>query len=266
MSTAPALHQLQRQLQTLILSYEGEISGIDSDAAADAPTRVGIYADAYRLRLLEVLENDFIGLRALAGEENFTRACSEYIEAQPSHHFNARWYGARFATFLRDTAPWSDQLELCAMVDFEWALTLAFDAADQPHATVAEMAALPAEQWADMRPMLLDACLRRTLAWNVVDHRRAAERNEEAPQLVACEPCQELLIWRRDNVVRYRRLEADEAAALDALRQGACFAELCELLCEWHEADAVAIRAAQMLRRWIVDQCLAPLTHNRRSP
>lgn len=259
MSAAPALRQLQRQLQALILSYEGEISDIASDASADAPTRVGIYAHAYRLRLLEVLENDFIGLRALAGEEKFTLACSEYIEAQPSQHFNARWYGAGLATFLRDTAPWSGELALCAMVDFEWALTLAFDAADQPHATEAEMATLPAERWAEMRPMLLDACLRRSLAWNVADHRKAAERNEDAPSLAACEPRQEMLIWRRDRIVRYRRLEADEASALDALRQGACFAELCELLCEWHDADAVAIRAAQMLRRWIVDQCLAPL-------
>ena len=38
---------------------------------------------------------------------------------------------------------------------------------------------------------------------------------------------------------------------------GGNFGEMCEALCEWHEADAVPLLAAGMLKRWIVEQMIS---------
>ena len=56
------------------------------------------------------------------------------------------------------------------------------------------------------------------------------------------------VMWRHDLIVRWRSLEGDEAWALRAVSGGASFAEMCEGLCDWHEADAVPLRAAGILR------------------
>jgi len=45
-------------------------------------------------------------------------------------------------------------------------------------------------------------------------------------------------------------MAGDEAAAFDALRGGASFGDICETLLEWHEPDAVAARAAELLKQW----------------
>ena len=42
------------------------------------------------------------------------------------------------------------------------------------------------------------------------------------------------------------------------MRGGGTFGEMCEALCEWHEADAVPLLAAGMLKRWIVEELLDP--------
>jgi hypothetical protein len=54
-------------------------------------------------------------------------------------------------------------------------------------------------------------------------------------------------------------LEPDEAAALEVVRGGDSFGEMCEALCEWHEADTVPLVAAGMLKRWIVEELLTGL-------
>ena len=51
-----------------------------------------------------------------------------------------------------------------------------------------------------------------------------------------------------------RRLPRSKSCAAAAR-----FGEMCEALCEWHEADAVPLVAAGMLKRWIVEELLTRL-------
>ncbi len=67
------------------------------------------------------------------------------------------------------------------------------------------------------------------------------------------------LLWRQDLKTQYRSLEPDETAALEVVRGGGSFGEMCEALCEWHEADEVPLVAAGMLKRWIVEELLTGL-------
>lgn len=258
-----ALAELQRSLQRHVLDRDDgstdAAQNVVASAAASAAERLGVYRHAYRARLLEVLRNDFPGLRALAGNADFDALCSHYIEATPSPHFNVRWYGDGLAGYTGTVAPWCAQPAVAAMATLEWTMGLSFDAPAQAVVAFVEVVAVAPQDWPRMRLVLHPSLRRLTLGWNVTAIRRALDHDEPAPTLQAWEPAQRWVVWRRDSGVRYRRLEDDEAAALDAVSSGATFAELCERLCEWHAVDAVAPRAAQFFRAWIEEQWVSEL-------
>src|SRR3954470_15703051 len=81
-------------------AIEREIQGEDDDFRS---VRLGIYHDAYRLRLVEVLGKDYPVLRKYLGDESFDGAALAYLTAHPSTFRNVRWFGRRFAEFLRST-------------------------------------------------------------------------------------------------------------------------------------------------------------------
>lgn len=252
------LADLQRAMQARVL--RDDASALDAVvASADAGTgrRLGIYTHAYRARLAGVLRSDFPGLRALAGEDAFERLARAYVEATPSTHFNVRWYGTRLAAFARAQTPWSARAELAEMAELEWKLGLAFDAADEACVEFAALVALAPADWPALRLRTHASLQHARLTRNVDAIRRAVDREEAVPALEAWPEAQGWAAWRKDAIVRHRRLEDDEAAALDALDGGASFAELCAQLCRWHAAEAVAARAATLLRRWVEDGWIA---------
>ena len=256
------LIDLQRQMQASVLrsSTDGPIGdSIISTPAADASRRLGVYVHAYRARLLEVLGNDFPGLRALAGTDTFEQLGLAYIEATPSSHANIRWYGGALADFLQANVPWAEQPVLAVMAALEWDMGLAFDAAVQEVVDAADVAALAPADWPAMGLHLHGSLRRQSLRWNVTAIRRAVDHDEILPPLVEWIPPQSWVVWRKDMTVRYRHLDDDEAAAMEAITQGASFAQVCELLCRFHPVDAVASRAATFFRGWVDDQWVTAL-------
>jgi hypothetical protein len=254
------LARLQRSFQNYVLEADDAIHvDVAENAAADARRRLQVYHQAYRLRLAEVLSQDFPGLRQLLGTDAFDAMCRSYIEAHPSPHFNVRWYGERLPGFLGHAAPWLQTPSLAEMAALEWEMTLAFDAPDQPLASIDDVASLAPQDWPLMR-LGFSASLRRiALRWNVAAIRLALDLERESPAAAEFPASREHAIWRNQLGVRHRDLEIDEAAALKAAMAGACFAELCEVLFEWHAEDAVALRAAELLKRWIHDQWVTQL-------
>ena len=61
------------------------------------------------------------------------------------------------------------------------------------------------------------------------------------------------IVWRQNLKTYYRSLSVEEAWTLDAARRGETFAALCEGLCEWIDAQNVALHAAGLLKQWIID-------------
>lgn len=254
------LIELQRELQAHVLRDDATaLRAVVATPDADAMQRLGVYAHAYRARLLEVLRGDFPGLRALTGDQEFERLALAYVAATPSPHFNVRWYGDRLAAFARERAPWPERPELAAMAELEWAIGLAFDAADAPVLRFANVAALAPTDWPRLCLQPHPSLHKLTLSHNVDAVRRALDRDETVPAPQSLVPAQPWIAWRKDSIVRHRRLEDDEAAALDTVAQGNNFAMLCERLCEWYAPEAVAGRAAALLRRWIDDQWMTSM-------
>ncbi|HEV2322083.1 MAG TPA: DNA-binding domain-containing protein, partial [Gammaproteobacteria bacterium] len=231
------------------LNMRGQVVG---DALAGAEERVRVYVEAYRLRLLEVLEDNYTGLHALVGDEEFDRLGRAYIDAHPSAHPSVRWFSRHLEGFLRETAPYSDHSYLAEMAAFEWAQGLVFDAADEPVARLEDLAAVTPDAWAGLRFSLHPATRLLALHWNVPQSWQALEAGE-APELQPHETAASWLLWRAQLMSHWRSLGEDEAWALDALREGRNFGELCEGLCRWHAPEAVALQAASFLKLWLTD-------------
>ncbi len=232
----------------------GTISGGDE---AFRRQRLDIYRDAYRLRLTEVLASDYPALAAYVGTEGFEALSIDYLAAHPSTFRNVRWFGGAMAGFLRGHAKHGLDPVRAELAQFEWTLGLAFDAPDPPHVAFADVAAVAPEAWPELR-LQIHPCLHllnlRTNAaavWNAFSAGEAAVAGEslEAPV--------DWAIWRRDLSPYFRSLEADEAFALRAMREGASFGDICAGLCDWVPEDEAAMRAAQLLRGWVDEGWIA---------
>lgn len=236
------------------------LDGADAIAASiaggegiDPQRRLRIYYDAYRLRLIEALATDYEAVKALLGEDGFDSACRGYIESTPSTFRNVRWYGADLHAYLRDTAPWSEQPVAHELALFEWTLTLAFDAPDDPVVQFEELTQLPPEAWSTVAFALHPCAHVIDLQTNAPSFRKAHDAGEPLPEPTAADSAQPWLIWRNDYTVCFRSLGDFEAWAIRTSQEGATFTALCEGLCDWVEPDQAAPQAAQLLRQWVND-------------
>ena len=101
-----SLGDLQRAFQDyLLVRSDGFAAAVRDTDKADRFTLLAVYRNAYSLRLIEVLTNDYPGLLAMAGPADFDHMARAYIAAHPSHHPSVRWFGAGLRGFLGRTAP-----------------------------------------------------------------------------------------------------------------------------------------------------------------
>ena len=253
-----ALRQLQQTFQAYLLQGDRAIlADVASARALGADVRLAIYGDAYFLRLLEVLQKDFPALAALTGDAPFTQLCRDYVRAHPSRHFSVRYLGQHLPAFLRSTQ--AAHPEFAELAAFEWALVEAFDAADSVPATIAQAAAIAPENWGDMRFIPHPSLRHLDLSWNVPELWRAANGAQPQPPLQAAPHPRAWIVWRQELQTYFRVLSVDEACAIDALVNGACFADLCEGLVEWVAPAQVAVHAAGLLKTWLSEGLIAQI-------
>src|SRR5438552_8163423 len=104
------LREIQLDLQRYLLA---EPSGV-MDAIVDAPPlsaadRLGIYQNAYRVRLIDALHDTYPVLHALLGDEMFFALGRSFVAARPSEFRSIRWYGRELAEFVAQHPPYDEQ-------------------------------------------------------------------------------------------------------------------------------------------------------------
>lgn len=252
-----ALHALQEEFQRYVLDGEPRIlDRVTSAERIDPARRLGIYYDAYRLRLVEALATDYTALKEVMGEPDFGSTMRAFIEGTPSVHRNLRWYGGSLPRFLREHARYAQWPWLADLALFEWTITLAFDAADEPPVTFADLAASEASAWPEMTFTFHASHQRLSLNTNAASLRKAVDEQSPIPQPETLEQSIEWLLWRKNLTVMFRSLSPEEAWALHTAHAGGDFTQLCEGLCQWVEAEEAAARLAGMLRQWVDDQLI----------
>ena len=270
------LERLQRHFWQLITAPEGVRAGLAALAdreptmaplcswlkADDEPSairRLDIYANMYFYRLLDCLKEDFRASVVLIGETAFHNLVTDYLAAHPPNNHSLRYLGAALPAFIARHPLADSYPQLADLATLEWARITVFDATEAPLLELGALAALPTEAWAELPLRAIPACRLVELSWSV---QRAWQqvRVEGRSEAAALSPAQPLaatfLVWRQGFVVYHRPLtDVDECQVLgDLLRTPSTFGELCSGLASADPSlalEAVARRAAGLLRRWI---------------
>ena len=248
---APRLRRLQQDLQSHLLGDESAIAA----AIVDAPPlpiaeRLGIYRNAYRVRLIEALDATYPVLHAVLGDEVFSALGEEFVAAHPSVYRSIRWYGSELAEFLGQCPPYAEQPILAELALLEWTLAEVFDAADAEPVQRAALSAVAPSAWSELRFEFHPSLRRLFLQWNTAAVWQAMSRDEAPPDPCCAEQPMPWLLWRQNLQNYFRSMAADEAAALDAALRGADFAQICEALAEWLPQDEIPLRAASLVGLW----------------
>jgi hypothetical protein len=246
------LAQLQREFaEHLRTGTETVAERIAATERVDVATRLGIYAEAYRLRLLEALTTDYPALREALSMEAFVTLANAYITAHPSTYYSLRYFGGHMSQFLRETADYADRPWLAELAEFEWTLSAVFDAADASPYTLEQASVLSPAFWPSMRLCLHPTVRRLNCRWNVAAFWQAVPDWQESESAVPW------LLWRKDLRVYFRSLDEIECRALDLSLAGADFSALCVALSELLPETEVPLRVAGLFRAWIVEALLS---------
>jgi len=269
------LQQLQDDFQAYLLAdtTADDVSTsafkhrIIDDVKVGAEKRLDIYAQAYRLRLIEALTTTYPKLFLLLGDDLFDSTARSYIKNYPSSYRNMRWYGDKMQQHLMEVlAEYPVAAELAA---FEWALSLAFDAADAQVLTIEHLAEIDAASWGQLSFKFQPSLNILELHCNAVGVWQALNQ-EQAPPAFECFSSPALwAIWRVDYDPHFRSMDALEASVLALALLGASFGDMClHISSQVNAAEsavdtaiAPAMLAAQYLSSWLNDAMISEFRH-----
>ena len=247
-----SLAELQISLQHYLLNEKNIVNEFTSETANfSRGERLGIYHEAYRLRLIDALRNDFPALEKFVGENSFIEFMDNYIAAHPSQHPSLRWFGKKLPAFLHDNENIQHHIATCELAEFEWAQVMAFDASNSNTATLDDVRTLQNTQWLTLQLEFQPALQKLHLKSNAPEIWQALTKDDDTIEPVIDDEAQDWLVWRDNLQVVYRAVDTKELWCLNAFLDGKNFSDICEGLCQWFESTEVPSRAAQYLQRWL---------------
>jgi len=263
------LAELQSLFQAAVLTGDAEDGALLDVVAppreADRPTMMGVYVNAYRLRLAEFLDEDFPALRVLLGDDDFEALVEAYIDENPSRLRNARWYTTRLPEFMQESENWSANALAIGLALFERALTDAYDAADAPAQSIETLAEFSPQDWPRLGFTFHPSLRLIEVAARVLDAYAAATADEQDEEAARADEDDEgaledrpsdasesetIAIWRADLDPAYRQLDPDEHLALFEAMAGQSFGDICQLVAFQNEGQSATERLARFLVTW----------------
>lgn len=251
------LAKLQRAFQDHLL-HGGRTIFETAVGSAEFPAdfRMGVYVDAYQVRLAEALAHTYPRLQQLLGPEAFAALARSYLAERPSTHVSVRWFGDQLAEHMAQDAQYRRKPWLAELAQWEWTLAAAFDAPDADPLTLDVLGDIAADEWPDLHFVFHPSVHTLHLRTNAAVLSQALSENQRVPAPTALRSPQFWVIWRQGLSARYRLLDENEAQALETLAGLApdkmgMFKEMCETLCQFHETYDVPLIAAGMLKSWL---------------
>ncbi|MFO1461456.1 MAG: DNA-binding domain-containing protein [Verrucomicrobiota bacterium] len=211
--------------------------------------RLEIYNRQYWFRLLECMDEDYPGLRAVLGDRLFSKLARDYLAAHPSESFTLRNLGQSLVQFI-DANPdrlGSRQALARDVARLEWAHVEAFDNAAEPPLSVDELRGTdPGRLRLRLQPYLTLLDLNHRLDDFLIRVRRGIGLRAEASQArsapirrravhIPIPPCCDrvfLAVHRQKGTVFYKRLRAEQFTLLTALHRGMPLAKACSVAME----------------------------------
>ena len=264
------LAQLQNDFQVYLQdSMQGTSfkEHIVNDKQVGASKRLGIYYDAYRLRIIDALASAYPKLNMFLGDAQFNQIARNYIDAYPSTYRNMRWVGDQMALHLHKTH--SKQPLASELASFEWALGLAFDAQDAPVIGLQALTNIAPEQWEHMcftmhpSVQMLNFQYPVTKLWQILDAQELITKQAKAKQAAWIKQANQsptatvCLVWRKALSAYYKTLDSNELQCLQTVVAGQSFGDLCLSLQAQLDEQAAMQQAAQYLSTWLNDELIS---------
>mgnify|MGYP000845515728 FL=1 len=255
MTATDVLAELQQRCQQAILDGD-PLPGLFVGEGAGMGGGFDIYLNAYRARLTAALRDNYPVLLRAIGDDAFAALAGAYIDSHPSSFRSIRWFGDSLAGFLAASPEHLPHPSLVDLARMDWATRSAFDAADAELLAAADLATLQPEDWARRCFRTLPSLRVLPLSWQIEPIWKALDADplasSDEPQYLQ----HVLLVWRPRLECRWRSAAPLEAGVLEALSQGASFAECCTLIADSGDAEP-ARTAAGFLQNWIAEGLLA---------
>jgi len=258
--TQVTLAELQQSLQQYLLQQHNNINELTLETDKfSRQQRLAIYQNAYQLRLIEALQNDYPALHLMLGDQVFEKLILGYIEQHPSQHPSLRWVGEKLPHFLRNHPEWQEHRQLWELAEFEWAQITVFDAQDSKAASVDDLRSLSPELWPQLKLQFQPALQIVSYFSNAPELWYSLTHEQTAIATNVMAEAQAWLIWRDELQVVYRPLDKAEAWCLQAFLNGENFTAVCEGLSEWFAQDEVPMKAVQYLQQWLHNHLIAAI-------
>ena len=227
---------------------------LGEETPANNSAGMDVYRNNYRGALMAAMAESYPRTRDWVGAAAFNRAAAHHVLTNPPSHWSLDYAGEGFAdTCAQLFAQDGDVAELARV---EWAMQIAFVAADAPQWTAADFAAATAEfgdtDWEGLRLSLHPSVAIVPATYNVPEiwnrlNDGPAEDKSAAPMAspAAC------LIHRADHRATFVMVSAAEASCLSQTQSGADFAAICAAHADGRDANTAAAEVGQMLAHWL---------------
>jgi hypothetical protein len=245
-----SLHSLQQTFSQWLTSESDEVAARFEERARPG---LAVYLNNYRSQLLACLSASYPVLRAWLGEAAFETAAANQIDTVPPHAWTLDAYGRDFDAMLARLYPGDPEVAELARLEHE--LGAAFVG---PNAAPVDPTTLTDIDWdaaiIHVVPTfrLLHVTTNVAAIWSAISSGEAT-----VPSAVLLPEPATLLIWRDDLAPRFRTLSADEAAALDHVREGKTFGDLCSTLVSRLDEQQGPALAGSLLGQWLSDHLIA---------
>jgi hypothetical protein len=221
---------------------------------AQTAAGMDVYRGNYRGALLAAMAESYPRTRNWVGQAAFNRAAAHHVLTNPPSHWSIDYAGEGFAeTCAHLFAQDGDVAELARV---EWAMQLAFVAADAPHWTAADFAAATVgfgdADWEGLRLALHPSVIAVPVCYNLPNiwHRLS----DGPPDDNTAEPMENpaaCIIHRADGRAVFVMVGQGEAACLTLMQQGADFATICTAHAAGPSEESAAEEVGAMLAHWL---------------
>ncbi len=233
---------------------------VTGNARVTPAEQVDIYRRQYWLRHDDALLDDYPGLRHILGEDVWEALVRAYLAAHPPTFSSLRDLGHAMADFVStwDRLPAGREAIARSMARYERAFVDVFDGAEPPPLSAERLGALAPGDWERARIVLSPLVVRMKLS-HPVHLLRKAVRGGESPALPDASEIT-VALFRKDLIVCFDELSADQSALLDALDGGASLVAACARVAENktpEEGAALASDVGAWFRNWAASGFIA---------
>jgi len=255
MSMTTTLAQRQQQLLAYMQGHtaKGEddiFQHIVQQGKVATGQRLGIYQNAYSVRLKETIDTDHQILGRYLGDDLYEQMMEEFIALCPSQHFSLRHFADPLPDFLNGQTPFSEHPQIAELARFERLLLSAFDARDTTRATLDQLTQLKQDKWPNIKLRFHPSVQLFVSQWNVVNMWQQLKQDQTPP-----EPVQEKnawLVWRNhERLTEFRPIDNIAVTMLEMFQRGINFADVCQALLEQVPEHKVSEVALSHLLNWL---------------